>query len=503
MKGLAPRVAHVMYGAATANGTKGTQFRFSTLFVGVVKELMLFVFVARTLADHIDTFFEDRSLDQWVSKGQLPEIESLKKYARKVEGLLSEIAEESLKETSYYTTDNPYTSLSLGPAFVFAWIMRRLALRQVSDRLEIPRPIDLYKSFHEKLVSFPLFRECHKKYHANNILKRSHAYHYPRKRHLRDFNLLEEELEAIKSVTNWQSNTLRGYREVFSDESYAQLSRRRQTLHRLELRLVNYTLGQLASLLRDYRSIIESCAPLGEKIKNSVEVNEEDHGKAIFVLTVVTAIFLPLSFVTSYLGMNTSDIRAMAQGQSIFWATALPVSITMVVLVLGVAYHSDDLRESLAKTFDRRTLMGYTNNSTSASKPKVGHRIWIPNGTNLFNLNRENPVMSAEYWNPVNNPTTIVSRAQVATNTLEHFGLPFEYGVSIHETVFSFYDMGRVLTSSFIGQGYGRDQERCSIRGASKAHQFFETDSRRRSTGGTRLQLCLYEAPIAICTRAS
>jgi Mg2+ and Co2+ transporter CorA len=68
---------------------------------------------------------------------------------------------------------------------------------------------------------------------------------------------------------------------------------------------------------------------------------QEDHGKAILVFTIVSTVFLPMSFVTSYLGMNTSDIRNMTLDQSLFWEVATPFTITVVSLVLVVAYNSN------------------------------------------------------------------------------------------------------------------------------------------------------------------
>lgn len=64
---------------------------------------------------------------------------------------------------------------------------------------------------------------------------------------------------------------------------------------------------------------------------------EEDRGKAIFVFTLVTVIFLPLSFVTSFMGMNTVDIRDMDNSQAVFWAIALPAICTVIGVVVLIA----------------------------------------------------------------------------------------------------------------------------------------------------------------------
>jgi uncharacterized membrane protein len=53
---------------------------------------------------------------------------------------------------------------------------------------------------------------------------------------------------------------------------------------------------------------------------------------ATVVFTIITVIFLPLSFVASVFGMNTSDVRNMALTQWVFWASASSFTI-MVVLI--------------------------------------------------------------------------------------------------------------------------------------------------------------------------
>lgn len=64
-----------------------------------------------------------------------------------------------------------------------------------------------------------------------------------------------------------------------------------------------------------------------------VEIKVEDQGKAVMVFTIVTVIFLPLSFVSSYFSMNTAG-----QDQWVFWAVALSVTFSTVVVALLVAF---------------------------------------------------------------------------------------------------------------------------------------------------------------------
>src|SRR5690242_16586760 len=93
-----------------------------------------------------------------------------------------------------------------------------------------------------------------------------------------------------------------------------------------ERMLLSSITDSLALTDQEYRYLLTRCGPLSDSTKQSLEINEEDHGKAILVFTVVTVIFLPLSFVTSYLGMNTTDIRDMGSSSRLFWAIAVPLT---------------------------------------------------------------------------------------------------------------------------------------------------------------------------------
>ena len=64
-----------------------------------------------------------------------------------------------------------------------------------------------------------------------------------------------------------------------------------------------------------------------------INIKTEGQNVAIFVFTTVTVIFLPLSFVTSYLGMNTKDIRDLNQSQWLFWAIGGPLTVAILLFL--------------------------------------------------------------------------------------------------------------------------------------------------------------------------
>lgn len=55
---------------------------------------------------------------------------------------------------------------------------------------------------------------------------------------------------------------------------------------------------------------------------------------AAVVFTIITVIFLPLSFVASVFGMNTSDVRDMELTQWVFWTTAIVFTILVVLITV-------------------------------------------------------------------------------------------------------------------------------------------------------------------------
>jgi hypothetical protein len=87
-----------------------------------------------------------------------------------------------------------------------------------------------------------------------------------------------------------------------------------------------------------------------------MEIQQESNGNALIVFTLVTIIFLPLSWATSYLGMNTSDIRNTKSGQWLFWTIAVPVTSVVIGLSLLVVLKGEAIRELLIKARSNKSL---------------------------------------------------------------------------------------------------------------------------------------------------
>lgn len=98
----------------------------------------------------------------------------------------------------------------------------------------------------------------------------------------------------------------------------------------------------LENLQREYADLCdlrENSNALINRTIQLVNIRLEDHGKAILVFTIVTIIFLPLSFVTSFFGMNFSDIRDMESTQRLFWIIASSLTVGTVGFAIFLAFY--------------------------------------------------------------------------------------------------------------------------------------------------------------------
>ncbi|KAI9654264.1 MAG: hypothetical protein M1831_005429 [Alyxoria varia] len=70
--------------------------------------------------------------------------------------------------------------------------------------------------------------------------------------------------------------------------------------------------------------------------------------RSVIIFTFITIIFLPMSFFTSYFGMNFADLDQRQTGgrdSSYFWAVSIPVSMVILVLV-GLAIRAMPVRSA-------------------------------------------------------------------------------------------------------------------------------------------------------------
>ncbi|OCL04161.1 hypothetical protein AOQ84DRAFT_391740 [Glonium stellatum] len=369
---------HIVYGVVAADGTRSPLYKFPESLVDAFRRIVTFVIAAQKVTSHVNEAFNRRQPEQWASdENDCHEASKvLLKFATGISTAIRDSRTELCEMVRTEQNVDLLGSISLGPEFILAWIMRRLIVSPIHRSIKVT---NLYVEFFSML--------------------RFQVNHHPRKRLLRDINLLQEELSALDTVNQWQKNAIQNYFAILDEKTYRRSNGRRSYVYSYEKNLIDSILRHLNTNHAEYIDLVDACRPLTDKSKQSIEINEEDHGKAILVFTVVTVIFLPLSFVTSYLGMNTYDIRNMNNKQSLFWAIAIPLTCVVMAVILGIAYNGDQLRWLISNGL-RALTRGET--TLDVGRMSIEDRERIINDSTQANANgRPTAADNAEFESPV------------------------------------------------------------------------------------------------------
>lgn len=78
------------------------------------------------------------------------------------------------------------------------------------------------------------------------------------------------------------------------------------------------------------------------------------------------------------MGMNTTDIRDTTHSQSLFWAVAVPVTTSVLVIALTYGYRGEELLDWARSNFGRRSRYPAVKGMGAGSitqRREVGHGI--------------------------------------------------------------------------------------------------------------------------------
>ena len=83
----------------------------------------------------------------------------------------------------------------------------------------------------------------------------------------------------------------------------------------------------------------------------------DSQNKAVLLFTGVTVVFLPLSFFTSYFGMNLRGVANTDKDESYFWALCGSIAFVMVLSLVGYAFRRDVARKMEGEWRDKWLAM--------------------------------------------------------------------------------------------------------------------------------------------------
>ena len=171
------------------------------------------------------------------------------------------------------------------------------------------------------------------------MAKSTECHRRPDKRQLHQLRALADEIGKLKGVNKWQLGMTSNFSSLCDPSTYTKAPLLRRQQYVLEAGLLLSSHRALEDQRRRFNEMLGECESLGQFVLHATEIEKDDLNKTILAFTIVTIIFLPLSFVTSYLGMNTTfadgDFEAT---QALFWKIALPLTVALGLFCLALAF---------------------------------------------------------------------------------------------------------------------------------------------------------------------
>ncbi|KAI1125616.1 cora-like Mg2+ transporter protein-domain-containing protein [Nemania abortiva] len=209
----------------------------------------------------------------------------------------------------------------------------------------------------------------------------------PQKRLLPDIYALEEELDILHRLNRWQRKFCLDFLRVLDPSSYKITTKARFSHFKTEDRYLRKTLRRLEVRGSELHSLQQRTEKLRDQLRQNIEIEEESHGKAIRVFTFVTIFFLPLSFVTSFFGMNTVDIRNIDQDQRLFWIVSVPTTAFVIGIAYLYGYKWEHWKERFSRPRGSRVINPATEHAVRILQP-FGLRRLLQETTNKDDLEK-------------------------------------------------------------------------------------------------------------------
>ncbi|KAF4844790.1 hypothetical protein CGCSCA4_v006919 [Colletotrichum siamense] len=133
----------------------------------------------------------------------------------------------------------------------------------------------------------------------------------------------------LETFANVLSNSLGGYAGKCLERAA-----RRLRLEKSQIERLHREVAQTHRLLLELLDLEQKAASLGEARITTKQ------GQAIMLFTIITIIFLPLSFFTSYFGQNVSELTGDPQNPNSgdLWKVAAPISVVVILIALAISF---------------------------------------------------------------------------------------------------------------------------------------------------------------------
>ena len=171
------------------------------------------------------------------------------------------------------------------------------------------------------------------------------------RRLLQRLNGFREEVTVVKDVLTEQGNVLSGLQTSLNPKTFTTPSITRKLRYDFERKALDTILIRIREQLKNCDELIERANSHAVQNVQLVETFQDDNSKAIFVFTMVTILFLPMSFVAGFFGMNVIGISADKTTLGHFWTISLSLTFGIVIPCTVVALKGEDVFFGVARVY--------------------------------------------------------------------------------------------------------------------------------------------------------
>ena len=152
------------------------------------------------------------------------------------------------------------------------------------------------------------------------------------RRLLQQLNGFEEEVATVNDVLLQQQRVLSIFSESLDPATFRKPTVARIIKFKFEQQAIGKILDHIGEQLQYCAELRERAKVLAVQNVQLVETLADDNRRAILVFTLFTVVFLPLSFITGFFGMNLTGILNSKNDVSHFWYIAVPFTVGILIL---------------------------------------------------------------------------------------------------------------------------------------------------------------------------
>ena len=149
------------------------------------------------------------------------------------------------------------------------------------------------------------------------------------RRLLEFIDAFEEEVQIVNGIIEQQIKALRSLQTCLDPKTFSANTLSREMRYGPE----KVAIEEILSKLQEQSGHCGELTRRAQKLaKQNILLVETLQDRAIFIFTISTVFFLPISFVSSFFGMNVRGISSETNTTTEFWAVAVPFTSVVVLL---------------------------------------------------------------------------------------------------------------------------------------------------------------------------